>query len=122
MNDHGNGLERLDAKIDGTLKNAFGTGPELSADFEERVMAGIRPLARARRRRPVYLIMMVYWSLVGAISGWIAFSYAGLPALIVEEFVGALMVTLALTLVPVWLALRLAGLTISELFINTIRR
>jgi hypothetical protein len=107
-------------KLERLLGSSFQPGPELSADFESRVMATIQnQQQKAVTGRKMLIVMSLYWSLASLIGAWVLLEK--LPLLEASGYLTVFLGVIATVGAGVFFLVRQSKLKISDLFLQTIQ-
>ncbi len=106
------------------LYASFSPQSQLPQDFEDRVMQRIGPAASRSRQQnqSIFLIMALYWSVAAGVAGWLIFEGETTAHGLLNRNLVMMLITIGLSLAPVWLMVRSTRLHLGELFLNTLRR
>lgn len=118
--------DRRESEITGeaigdTLKRMFPARPELSGDFEQRVLSRVDTgaVTHARRKRLAW-IMLAYWAAFGIATGWVLSEATPAQPGVSLMGVGAITTSLALVVLSALFLARQSRLKLSQLFFRTL--
>ena len=109
-----------DQKVDRLLRQSFEREPDLSADFETRVMSSIRENEKkAGSSRTMLIVMLLYWTGASLAGSWILLE--SVPAGAISGNPMVLIPVLSLIAAGIIFLVRQSKLKISDLFLQTIQ-
>lgn len=118
--------DRRESEITGeaigdTLRHMFPARPELSGDFEQRVLSQVDAgVVRHARHKRLARIMLAYWAAFGIATGWVLSEAAPAQQGVSSMGVGAIAASLALVVLSALFLARQSRLKLSQLFFRTL--
>ena len=120
MNEKNTLNPETEQKLDHLLGKSFRPGPELSTDFESKVMSTIQSQEqKAAGSRKMLIVMSLYWMTASLTGAWVLFEK--MPLLEASGYLTAFFGVVTLVGAVVFFLVRQSKLKISDLFFQTIQ-